>query len=188
MMTLSHNIYEEQEDRHAAISILQNIIASGRRGREQIDTSHSTQPVPAATASASPRSSSVEKIAHNVAMRLRDKDKTFSGAIGECWMEYVDEYKQVPKDYSLDPTQRLQYMHNLLSGDGKRFFLGKVEGYAPDFNQVVGIVEKEYNSAVRQTKVNSFLNTLRISKFISKGAETSEALAKVHNVMNKLAR
>ena len=129
MMTLAHNIYEQQEDRHAAISIVQNTIASGRRSHEQIDTSQSTRLVPAATASARPRGSSVDKIAHIVAMRLRDKDKKFSGAIWECWMEYVDEYKQVAIDYSLGPTQRPQYMHNLLSGDAKRFFLDKVEGY-----------------------------------------------------------
>ena len=36
--------------------------------------------------------------------------------------------------------------------------------------------------------MKNFRNTLRISKFISEGAEMSEALAKVHNAINKLAR
>ena len=91
-------------------------------------------------------------------------------------------------DYGISVTQKLQYMHNLLRGDAKRFYLDKIDGYATYFNQAVGIVEKDYNSTVRQTKVKNYLNTLRISKLVNAGAEMSDALAKVHNIINKLSR
>ena len=103
-------------------------------------------------------------------------------------MAFVDEYKQITRDYGLSQTQKLQYMHNLLRQDAKRFYIDKVDGYATSFNQAVDIIESEYNPKVRQTKVKNYFNTLRLTKFISEGLQVSEALAKVHNVINKLAR
>ena len=103
-------------------------------------------------------------------------------------MEYADEYKQLARDYGHSVSQKLQYMHNLLRGDAKRFYLDKIDGYGTSFNQAIDIVEKGYNSTVRQTKVKKYLNTLRISKFVNAGAEMSDALAKVHNIINKLSR
>ena len=66
--------------------------------------------------------------------------------------------------------------------------MDKVDGYATGFNQAVDIVEKEYNSTVRQTKVKNYLNTLRISNFIAERSEVSDELARVHNILNKLSR
>ena len=99
--------------------------------------------------------SAPDRLAHNVAMRLRDRDKKFSEALGESWMEFVDEYMQVCRDYSLSPKQKLHYMHNLLSGDAKRFYLDRVDGYATSYQQAIDLVENEYNSPVRQARVKT---------------------------------
>ena len=119
-MTLAHYLYEEQEDKQAAVHIVQLIIASDRRNRDQSSETKVT-PAPVSSSSRCPGASSIDKIAHNVAMRLKDKDRKFSGAIGECWMEFVDEYQQISRDYALSMTQKFQYMQNLLRGDAKRF-------------------------------------------------------------------
>ena len=74
-----------------------------------------------------------------------------------------------------------------MRGDAKTFYLDKVNGYTTGFNQAVDVVEKEYNSTVRQAKVKNYLNTLRISKFIAERSEDSDALARVHNIANKLS-
>lgn len=58
-------------------------------------------------------------------MRLKDTARKFIGAIGECWMEYVDDYKQIARDYNLSVTQKLQYMHSGLRSDAKMFYLEK---------------------------------------------------------------
>ena len=84
-------------------------------------------------------------------------------------MEHVDDYKRMALDYNLSVTQKLQYMHNLLRGEAKRFYLDKVDKYSTSFTQAVDIIEKEYNSTVPQTKVKSYLNTLRSSKFVNEG-------------------
>ena len=92
-------------------------------------------------------------------MCLKDADRKFSGSIGECWIEYVDDYKQIARDYNLSVSQKLQYMHKLLRGDAKRLYLDKVDNYATSFNQALEIIERECISTVRQTKVKTYLNT-----------------------------
>lgn len=69
-------------------------------------------------------------------MRLKEYSKKFSGAIDECLQEFVDEYRQLIKEYDLSPTQRLQFLHNLLRGDAKRFYLDVVGNYATAFQQL----------------------------------------------------
>lgn len=34
-------------------------------------------------------------------MMLKEPDKKFSGDIGEYWIEYVDAYQQMARDYNL---------------------------------------------------------------------------------------
>ena len=131
---------------------------------------------------------SPEKIAHNVAMRLREKDRKFSGDLGEPWMEYVDDYLQRSRDYFLTPSQKLQYLHNLLRGDAKKFYLDKMDGYATSFQQGIEMLEREYNSPVRQNRVKNYLNSLRVTTFVLQGIEMSAALAKVYKSIIKLSR
>ena len=192
MMTLAHNLYEEGEDREAAIEIVTDIIAQGRRNRmastrreDSVSLSHlSASPE---EASSSPQAQA-NRAAHNVAMRLKDNEKKFSGELGESWMEFVDEYLQICRDYALSPTQKLQYLHNLLRGDAKRFYLDKVDGYATGFQQAVQIINDEYNSYVRQTRIKDYLNALRISVFMEKGLSASDSLSKVYKIIVKLSR
>ena len=60
-------------------------------------------------------------------------------------MEFVDEYIQVCRDHALSQTQKLQYMQNILSGDAKRFYLDRVDGYATSYQQAIDLIENEYN-------------------------------------------
>ena len=50
------------------------------------------------------------------------------------------------------------------------------------------MLESEYNYAVRQSKVNNYLGSLRVTSFASQGTEMSDALAKVYNSIIKLSR
>ena len=123
-----------------------------------------------------------------MAMTLRDRDKKFSGDVGECWQEYVDEYRQVLRDYNLTPAQKLQYLHNLLRRDAKRFYLDTVEGYATNFDQIISMIEREYNSIVRQKEVKNFLKSLGMRNYVSEGMDIAVALEKVYKLILKVAR
>lgn len=50
------------------------------------------------------------------------------------------------------------------------------------------MINREYNSPVRQTRVKNYLNTLRVSDFVKGGFEISSALAKVNKLITKLSR
>ena len=189
MMTLATNIYNEPEDTDAATAIVTEIMAAGKRMRG--DLSRLSEQRSQSTRSNNtphPSSSSTDKIARNVAMRLKDRDKKFSAALGESWMEFVDEYLQIGRDYSLSPTQKLQYMHNILSGDAKRYYLDRIDGYATSFQQAVELIEREYNSPVRQARVKNYLNQLRLNTIEAEGMEESAALAKLYRIITKLSR
>ena len=111
-------------------------------------------------------------------MRLRENEKTFFGDLGESWMGYVDDFLQLSRDYSLTPSQKLKYLHNLLQGDEKRHYLNKIDGYPTSFQQAIEMLEREYNSPVRQNRVENCLNSLRVTNFVAEGIQMSEALAK----------
>ena len=143
VMTLAHGLYEEAEDTQAAIEMAREIVAAGRRPRSTASRSNrreETQQASQATTPTSTNYPSAESVAHNVSMRLKDSDKTFSRDLGDSWMEYVDDYLQLCRDYSLSPSQKLQYLHNLLQGDAKRYYLDKVDGYATTFQEAIQIV------------------------------------------------
>ena len=158
VVTLAHGLYEEPEDTQAAIDMAREIVAAGCRSRSNAPGSSRrglSQPISQSTNVTSPNHTSSEKVAHNVAVRLKDKEKKFSGDLGESWMEYVNDYLQLCRDYSLSPTQKLHYLHNLLRGDAKRYYLDKVDGYATSFQQATQMLESEYNFAVHQTRVKT---------------------------------
>ena len=77
MMTLAHNVYEEQEDGQAAIEIVSEIVLAGRRMRADLSQARNSRlassqaPVVPTSAASAP-----DRVAHNVAIRLRDKEKT----------------------------------------------------------------------------------------------------------------
>lgn len=82
-------------------------------------------------------------------------------------MDYVDEYVHIFHDYNLSRSQKLQFMHNIVRGDAKRFYLNVLYGFTNTFEQAVEITEKEYNSAVSQARVKNFLNGFHITSFVS---------------------
>ena len=188
VMTLAHGLCEETEDTQAAIEMAREIVAAGRRQRVQTpsSSSHGEQsPAPRTSGSVS---TPTEKVAHNVAMGMTENEKKFSGDLGESGMEYVDDYLQVCRDYSLSPPQRLQFLHNLLRGDVKRYYLNKIDGYETSFQQAIQILEEEYNSPVRQTRVKNYLNSLRVTAFVAEGKEMYDGLALTYKSIIKFSR
>ena len=109
----------------------------------------------------------------------------FHGNVGECWQECVDDYRHVARAYGLKQRQKLDYLHNLLSGDAKRFYLDVVDGCAPGFQQAVDMVGGEYNSIVRHTRVK---HKLRLTQFESKDMETPDIFEKIYKNIATLSR
>lgn len=123
-MTLATILYAEAEDRSALVDLFEAIEADGRR-RAPADAS--AAPVAAAAVGPSaPHGKETDRCAHNVAMRFRDAGSMFFGGLGEIWCEYVSEYLQVARNHGFSSAQKLRFLHNLLRGDGERFYLDRV--------------------------------------------------------------
>jgi len=120
-------------------------------------------------------------------MRYRDEHKKFSGANDQALHEYIAGYQQVSRDYTLTATQQLQFMHNMFTGEAKRFYDEQVEGFAVSFSEAVHRLQTEYNSPVRQNAVKTELASLRVSNFVAAGQSEQTALANVYTVITKLA-
>lgn len=186
MLTLASQLYEEREDTQAAMEIANLLVAAGRRTRR---TDTETNPPSKSTPANIPFTSVPHnKAAHNVAMRLKDRENKFSGSLEESWMEYVDEYMQICRDYNLSQSQKLQYLHNVLHGDAKRYYLDTVDNYATTFQQAIDMIKVEYNSPVRQARVKNYLNSLRITNFLNEGKNIDVSLAKVYRMITRMSR
>jgi len=119
---LAASLYSDADNTVAAKEIVRVQLAAGRRANAAATTDDS----PSASGHTGGSSSAggtnpPDRLAHNVAMRFKDKSAKFSGGPGEAWMEYVADYQHVSREYNLTGSQRLQFMHNLLAGDAKRF-------------------------------------------------------------------
>eukprot|EP00171_Calliarthron_tuberculosum_P001155 IDg1155t1 len=187
VMTLALGLYNDNEDTVAAEEIAKAIVSEGRSsGRAGIGAGPSAAGRVETTETFSAPSAD-HKTAHSIAMRFKDSSAKFSGDIGESWMEYVAEYQQVARDYNLSPSQKLQFLHNLVRGDAKRFYLNSVESHVNTFRQAVDMISMEYNSVVRQNRVKNYLNGLRLSTFLKQDMTPSEALERVYKLITKLA-
>ncbi len=187
IMTRASSIYTDPEDTNPALDIVSGIIPRSRN-RSSSNSTSDTQGVES-TAGRSQQATSgatdSSKVAHNVAMRFR-ADK-FTGDIGESWNEYLAEYMQVARDYNLSSQQKLQFLHNIMEGDAKRFYLDVFLPNVSTVNHAVELIGHEYNCIVRQNRVKNVLKTLRLQDKILESQEEGEALARVYKTITKLA-
>lgn len=106
-LTLSYGCYYETKDRSVAIEIANEIIATGRRVRQNIVSDIGTESVLPSGVSGGNEYLSKGIVPHNVAISLKDADKKFLENQREFWINYVDEYQQIAGDYKLNQGQKL---------------------------------------------------------------------------------
>lgn len=86
-------------------------------------------------------------------MRFKYSDKKFSGNVGECWMDYVDEYAKASMVSMRTKRSSTCIIYSLETQ--KSFKINEVEPHAGAFQQAVDFVNNEYNLIARQTKVKN---------------------------------
>lgn len=77
------------------------LIASSRRVRQELRHFDNHPPLPASQIGNNCNVPPVDRKADDVSKRLKDVDIKFSVELGECWMDFVDEYRQVAAHYGL---------------------------------------------------------------------------------------
>lgn len=98
MFTLGRSIFSEAEKEKIALKIGELVFSAGNvSDRHSVGTSEIAQ--------SSRNQYGEEKVAHNVAMRRKDAEQKFSGDLGQCWQDYIDDYDQIVLDYRLTQDQ-----------------------------------------------------------------------------------
>lgn len=126
------------------------------------------------------------KTAHNMALRFKDEKSKFTGAIGESWSDYLNEYLYACNDYSVTNDKRLQYLYHILKDDAKNFYNDNIKGKVSSFQETCAIMNDEYNSFTRQSRIRNHLNRLRVTEYMTKGHNDTQALELVHRTICKL--
>lgn len=75
-------------------------------------------------------------------MSFKNFEGRFNGDASQCWMEYVDEYKQVTSDYSLNAELWLQCIQDIMCKDAQKYFVDLVKHYAKSFKMAAEMVNK----------------------------------------------
>lgn len=113
-------------------------------------------------------------------MRPKNTEQKFTGYLGECWHDYFDEYNEIASDYNLHDEKQLRFMHSHLTNDSHRFFLDKVMPFATLYASAVDIIDKEYNSILRQMRAENDLENLRHKGYIGDDKKIAAALTRVY--------
>lgn len=109
LLTLTHRLYTEAEDRTVSIKNSNLIVTAGSRVRQDLAYAGASTIHPPEKAGKPAKETLLEdRVEHNVAMRLEELDKKFSGSLGDCWNAFVDKYNQISRDYKLNEAQKLQ--------------------------------------------------------------------------------
>ena len=121
LLTLATSLYDEVEDREVVEELATKVMAENRRGPDTNDANQTPQPFSASSSTIT--SSDVgSSIAHKIAMRYKDEKSKFSCSIGQFFQDYISDYLQAGRDYDLSAAQKLQSMHNIFTGDAKRYY------------------------------------------------------------------
>ena len=142
IMTLATTIYSDNEDTEAATAVVRLMITASRSRPSDTNqaAAHSSQTNNEASQTQS-GSAVASEITQNVTMRfLREK---FTGNIGESWNEHVAEYQQLYLGYNLGNQQKLQYLHDVMGGDFKRFYLNNCLPHVNTFSHAVELINQE---------------------------------------------
>ena len=126
------------------------------------------------------------KVAHNIAIRFKEQDKKFSGAIGESWDEFLQEFKAALNECDVTHTQASKLFHHILTGEAKRFYYAQLHNHALSFEDLVNGIREEYNSSTRQMRALNYLQNIHVRDFINNGRSASEALSNVYSLITRM--
>jgi hypothetical protein len=90
-------------------------------------------------------------------------------------------------DYGLT-LQQFNYLHHLFDGEAERFFRSNVMESFNSFSEACSLMQQEFNSLSRQSRVRKHLQNLQIGEVLNrKKVKVAEALEELRELITKLA-
>lgn len=187
---LADRLYQPGPEQDMAMELATNIIHGRVRGSVSAEGAADTSVGSGAAGTASTAyavSTPYDRLSYNISQRYRDAASKFSGEPDQVWPEFVQDYLLMARDNHLSVEQRYQYLHYVLAGDAKRFYLNTVQGHDTSFTEAVAMIEAEYNSAAKQMQVKNTLSNHKLSAMVTAGKDIKTALADTYKMIVRLS-
>jgi len=130
----------------------------------------------------------VERQAHQVGNRFKDQSAKFSGRTEQLWDDYTTHYDLVTRDFGVSAQHKLQFLHNLLSGEALRFYLEDVMRTVVTYEAACSKIRERFLSPVHQGRAKNFLQLLRMSDFVAKGVSEADALEETYKLVARVSK
>jgi len=130
----------------------------------------------------------IERQDHPVGNRFKDQSAKFSGRTQQLWDDYTTHYDHVTRDLSVSAQHKMQFLHNLLSGEALRFYLEDVMRTVVTYEAACAKIRESFRSPVRQGRAKNVLQLLRMSDFVAKGLSGSDALKETYELVARVSK
>lgn len=170
-MLLATSLYAEGEERDVAKQQATELAQAATAQRSRAATVSAGSPSNSGSGNGGYHSekAAADRHAQYVATRFLNRQFTGDHRNGQVWSEFVADYQSIARDFDLSADMRYKLLHNILSGDAKRYYLNNVQGHATTYTEAVAMMEAEYNSHARQMQVKNFLSTYRMHNLVRGG-------------------
>jgi Zinc knuckle len=124
------------------------------------------------------------KLVGALAAKFPENSK-FSGTGEPTLADVLNRYADAISEMNLTPTEQKQYGHLLLKGEAKRFYDNHIRGFAATFADVRMLLQKEYETPVKQHTVLAALQSLRVPTLVRTGMTEAAAIQSCYDSITK---
>lgn len=126
---------------------------------------------------------------HTILKRLNNERVKFSGALGQCLVEYLGEYNFAAKEVGLKIGQKMEFIHHVhgFFADTRKILHAEHWKEKKTFAQGSILMDTEYSAVARQNCNATYLLVLRVKQFMKEGRKMTETLELVPKEVTRLA-
>lgn len=171
---LTKSLFTDENEKQTAPEMAHDILSKGNTRTHQF-TEHG-QALLSQQNKYQYGSYATKKVAHNIPMRLKNSAQELNGRPGQCCQNFVYVYKHIAKNYGLNEHEKLSYVHSLVSKHAHREYIERVRPHLTPYSDAIEEIERDYNSAVQQTRVKNHLSNSHISSYVTTDVNTDADL------------
>lgn len=119
------------------------------------------------------------RVARDVGNRFKSRENKYSGSSDEDINVAYDLYEAMGKDYMLTPRQKLQYLHNLFTGEALKYYNDVVFPNSTSFGEAFTKLRNHFVNPQIQMRNHLDLSSLKFDKFLEKSGSPHEALKSI---------
>jgi hypothetical protein len=181
---------DPNETERATMEKFRTEVRAAHRASQTAENNQSAQAaLPTATNSPAADSSTIAAAVYRAAVNNRDplklvgalaakfpENAKFSGTGEPTLADVLNRYDDAISEMTLTHTEQKQYAHLLLTGEAKRFYDTHIRNIAATFTDIRMLLQREYETPVKQQAVLATLQSLRVPALVRSGLTEAKAI------------